>query len=262
MHTPRTSSRAFCSLSLLTQRFPKKTESKGRRLLYGKRMRGNFANIPVEKRAEAYDERDVLALATRCRVLFVPCPCFFSARAGALSVVRKLPPFARRIVLSGLVAAITHCRALHMPVTIHAGNTLLSPRGDVLITLTHVTPDLRYTAPETHFGFPPCHFWSLVCVLYKLITGAAMITQSQSAPRAAVRLVGTLQPASCHRLDALFDAFAASKMRNKPARFRVPPSATRAERALLIRAVSWERSCLYIRDGRIYCEAALDPIDE
>lgn len=212
-----------------------------------------------------YDARDVLELTrdvlelTRPRLVLVFSLELLPSRAPRLlRRPRQIPATARRHVVSELAAVVVHCRALYMPLFLHADSVLVSDRGDVVVSITPAASDARYTAPEAHFGFAPCAVWSVACLLFKCITGAPLVTRG-----AALRIVGTLHAASdpC-RFDDLFDALDASaKWRNRAHGLRIPRGATLAERILLSHALTWSRRVRICTDG-LFLVPVLDTIVE
>lgn len=217
-------------------------------------------------------------------------------RSVALGRVRKLSVSVRGFAMSGIAAAVAHCRALDVPVAIHAALTLVSADGNVRIFL-EPAPDARYSAPETIFGFEPCVVWSIACVLVDFITGSPLVPIGRSL-HAVLRIVGTLRPICAPigpvapigpigpvapigavrsighhgpfgRLDPIFDAFDASaRWRNRAARFRPPTQASLAERRVLSHAIGWSRAAVTVlsrpfrrRFGLVYTPP-LDTIPE
>lgn len=230
-------------------------------------MRGRFVcRAPYERRD--YHDRDVLALTRATQVeerlmipIHIPRPPLQLSRALPLTRPHKLPAAARSRAVAHIADAVAHCSALCVPMHIHADTVRVCARGDVLITITHVAPDARYSAPEVHFGFAPCVLWSIACILFELITGSPLVRTHENAPRAALRIVGTLRP-TFHRLCALFDAFDSSrKWANLAPRFRMP-LCTGPERAFLARALTWSRAEMHVRAGGIFCASALCTIVE
>ena len=226
-------------------------------------MHGTFGRrAPCELRD--YHHRDVLALSSREERHMFPIARRPLQLLRALPPTRphKIPAAARSRAVSLISDTIAHCSALFVPIHIHAATVRVSPSGDVLITITPVAPDARYSAPEVHFGFAPCAIWSIACLLYKLITGSPLVRPHENAPRAALRLVGTLTH-KFHRLGALFDALDSSqKWANLAPRLRSPSGATAPERAFLARALTWSRDDMHVRAGGIFCSSALGTIVE
>ena len=231
-------------------------------------MRGDFGrHAPCERRD--YHDRDVLALTRATQVqerlmipIHTPRRPLQLLRALPLTRPHKIPAAARSRAVSHIACAITHCNILGMPIHIHADTVCVSAGGDVLITITHVAPDARYSAPEVHFGFAPCAIWSIACILFKLITGSPLVRLYVNAPRSALRIVGTLRP-TFHRLEALFDALDSSKKwANLAPKLRIPSGATAPERAFLVRALTWSRADMHVRAGGIFCASALCTIVE
>ena len=196
--------------------------------------------------------REVPLFAARgaCTVLRIR-PSGPSGPSG-LGPVRKLPPWARQLVLANIVSAVSHCHALAIDVAVHAGLTLVSNAGDARISLD-AAPDVRYSAPETLFGpVVPSGLasetrggtltWSLACLLAKLITGKPLVRDgSRNAQSARIlSLAGALRVRDA-RLAALFDALDATQWKNRPPKRRavLPPHATARERDVIRASLRW-----------------------
>jgi hypothetical protein len=199
-------------------------------------MYGHFVDIPREPKRYVPSPLDVADLRHSTALVH---PAHWDARAHALGKPRKIPWRARRLVIKGIASAIAHCTVTRAHLEIHAESTLVSAAGDVRLILA-AAPDSRYSSPESFFGFAQCTTWSAACLLVKLITGAPLISSNQKAASLAIRIVGTLRPRSTP-FASMFDAFDATKWHSRPPRLRIPHGATGFERAVLARALTWNR---------------------
>jgi hypothetical protein len=200
-------------------------------------MYGRFVYIAPQSPKKYIPSPPDVADLRHSTALVVAAPS--DARAPALGKPRKIPWRARRLVIKGIASAIAHCTVTRIHLEIHAESTLVSAAGDVRLILAPA-PDARYSSPESFFGFPQCTTWSAACLLVKLITGAPLISSNQKAASLSIRIVGTIRPRATP-FESMFEAFDATKWHSRAPRLRIPHGATGFERAVLARALTWNR---------------------